>query len=395
MKRLILLFFLFVVFSCSISDLTIRHRAISSENITLEDAKEEVYTILESLNSVKAQSSLKHRSIASTWTKSLDANNLLYVINCEDSLGFAFVSNNPQIGFLGIAFNGNICEHDSLNNPGLKIVLSNLETYVKNKIRVADSIAYYTYGDWTDTQFYEPTTGYCPVKWNQGSYSGTQFNAYCPTINGYYCPAGCVAVATAQLMAMYKYPNVYNGYSFNWNSMIANSASQNNQGEYYIARLLQQLGLSQNLNINYSLSGSSAYTSDVPQTLENFGYSNGGTYGFFTNSTFQEMMNGYPIIIRGETSLGEGHSWLGHGVLKQTREIIGYKENGEIMYYGNEARLLVLCNFGWGGIGDGFYLAGAFTTSSGPLSPDPTMSFSINGAYDFPYSIRCVSGIRY
>lgn len=44
---------------------------------------------------------------------------------------------------------------------------------------------------------------------------------------------------------------------------------------------MQQLGLSDNLDVQYEViaegNGSSANTADVPQTLINFGYSNGGT----------------------------------------------------------------------------------------------------------------------
>ncbi len=371
--------------------------------LSLEDAKEEVYSLIKDIDPIITRSGHPgRRVIRSSWTKKLipgtrasdNPSADLYILNFEDSLGFAIVSSDPTKSILGLAFSGSLEDDNDIDNPGLAITLANLEAYARIPTRV-DSIDHCEYGPWTNTTYYAPYTGYCPVKWDKGTPSGNQYNAYCPVINGVHCPAGCVAIAVAQLMSMYCYPSSYGGYSFSWSDMIQNSSAQNNLGDYYVARLMQQLGLSHNLDMVYTPYGSGTATQKIPQTMLNFGYTQGGNHHSFSYSDIQEMKNHYPIIIDGEPATGSGHAWLGHGVLIQTREVYWCNEAGEIMLFdGYETRELILCNFGWGGIADGFYSPGGYYTTSGPEVNDPNLSTSSTGAYDFPYNIHCVSGIR-
>lgn len=399
MKRLIPILLIFAI-SCN-KQQTPDSSIVHHNYLCLEDAKEEVNSLIKDIDPIITRAGQPgRRVIRSSWTKKLipgtrasdNPSADLYILNFEDSLGFAIVSSNPAKSILGLALSGSLEDGDDIDNPGLAITLANLEAYAKIPTRV-DSIAYYEYGPWIASN-YIPYTGYCPVKWKQGSSWGDQYNAYCPTVNGMHCPAGCVAVATAQLMAMYKYPSYQNSYYYDWDSMIQYSTAQNGQGEYYVGRLLQQLGLPNNLNMNYSLNGSGSFSSLIPQTLENFGYSNGGSYHYFYSLDLTELRNGYPIIMRGETTSNEGHAWLGHGLFEYSRTICGYGADGELLLEDGETQSFILCNFGWGGIADGFYSSWAFTTTNGPVYPDPNLISSSIGSYDFPYDIRCVSGIR-
>ena len=317
----------------------------------------------------------------------------LYILNFDDSKGFAIVSNDPRKGVLGLALSGTYEEDEPIDNPGFAIIMEQLEKYARIPTRV-DSIDHYEYGQWQET-YYVPNTGYCPVKWSQGINAGNQYNAYCPTINGLKCLAGCIPVAIAQLMSMYKYPSSYEAFSFNWNSMIANSAATDYNSEYYVGRLLQQLGSNQNLNVTYGISVSLAYYYDIPQTLSNFGFANGGNIGILNYSHgIQDLKNGYPIILTGYTYLGEGHTWLAHGVFERTRSYQGYSESGEILDYGTETIDYILHNFGWGGVADGYYMLGNYNTPCGPTYLDPSLSYSSTGSYNYISNIICNYGIR-
>jgi hypothetical protein len=117
------------------------------------------------------------------------------------------------------------------------------------------------------------------VKWNQGA----GWNKYCPVDSsgpGDHVYAGCVAVSMAQAMSVFDYPAIGEGsWSYNtdkygtltadfgntqyhWNLMSHNSPDD------YNALLLYHCGVS--VNMQYSASGSGAYTYDVADALKKY-----------------------------------------------------------------------------------------------------------------------------
>ena len=403
MKQLSYIFSFLLVFFVSCNKKVIPEYTYASHDfLSLEDAKAEISSLLNDINPIITRSGQPvKRFIQSTWTKTIipeskvtaKSSTKLYIINFKDSLGFAIVSSDPHKNVLGLALSGSLGEKDTIDNPGLAITLANLEAFAKIPSRI-DSIDHYEYGPWTNTTFYAPTNGCCPVKWSGGTPAGNHFNAYCPIINGIHCPAGCVAVAVAQLMSIYRYPTYYDNRTLDWTAMIQDSAAQDNQGDYYVGRLLQHLGFSQYLDVIYTPYASGAATQRIPDTMYYFGYEYGASHHAFAYSDIQEMKNHYPVIIDGESASGNGHAWVGHGILAQTREIHGCSESGEILLYDYETRELILCNFGWGGAGDGFYSPGAYYTTFGPEVNDPSLPTGSTGIGNYPYEIHCVSGIR-
>lgn len=407
-----IIFFATVFWSCEppktipeFPDLPPEVITVSNQHLSSDEILQEARSFLCDLDPFLTRSEQGKREISSIWKKPLRIKNRdgssqdnveseLFIINFADSLGFAIISSDPKKGVLGFSLSGHLKENTAIDNPGLNITLSCIEAFASEPTRV-DSIDHYEYGDWTST-YYAPSTGYCQVKWDQGNkYIKNQYNYYCPDSASYHCPAGCVPVATAQLMSMYSYPSSYGGFPFDWNAMKTNSAAISPNGEYYVGRLLQQLGLPSNLNVSYFPSGSAASSSDIPQTLQNFGYAQGGSLYWFSDASIQDLKSGHPIIIRGQTSpSGGGHAWLGHGVLKRERSSIAYGYDGEIVETNIEVYHYVLCNFGWGGAGDGYYSSSIYQTTHGPIFPDPNMWYSYPGGYDFHYLIAAITGIR-
>lgn len=168
-------------------------------------------------------------------------------------------------------------------------------------------------------------------EWDQGG----KFNALCPEDQfgpGGRVYAGCVAVAMAQVMYYYKYPSQGNGsYSYFDNSYGLQSANfgstyykwnemaniMPNEGNFEIAQLLYQCGVS--VDMNYGASGSGAWSNNVVSSLVSyFGYSNSvhidSKYGFtdtqWSSKIIQSIDYKIPLYYHGYPSGGgAGHAF--------------------------------------------------------------------------------------
>jgi hypothetical protein len=136
-----------------------------------------------------------------------------------------------------------------------------------------------------------------PVTWGQSC----SYNELCPTKNcTNVCdgsPAawtGCVATAAAQIIRYWQPTTVYN---YNYASMPATFGN----GE--VQRLMRDLGLSSNLNMDYGCDGSSASSQIIPLVLQNkFGFTS-GNYINYDVSTFARVQNNlanhWPVLLGG------------------------------------------------------------------------------------------------
>lgn len=410
--------------------------------ITIDAAEAQLVEILSDMEGIATRSgeASKSRKIASRYSTGspiatrADENfePYVHVFNFEDNEGFAIMSGDDRVNpLLALTFNGELTQETEVDNPGMIVFLANMEEHYVNEIKAHDELLSavaatgnrVVYGEWK-TWYYGMYGGNCNVQWGQNY----PYNMYCPLKNGSHTVTGCVATAVAQLMSVYEYPTSYGGYTFNWDAMNKHINFSNSYVPAYsqIARLMQQLGLSQNLNINYGLSsegGSGADPANIPRTLKNFGFSNGGSLnGYNTNTVVSELRQGRHILIGGFESrtlhkkkfLGikikkyytysGGHRWLAHGLLERERTISIYNSNNVLISETNESIWYPLCNFGWDGYGDGYYLSGAFDVNRGPsynwVGPY-TRSDSDNEIMEdegtpnnFQYKVTAVTGIR-
>ena len=151
-------------------------------------------------------------------TKS-DEGPMIHIFNFDDEGGFAIMSGDRRAEpLLAYALSGSLNEGDTIDNPGLAIYMSRLDDYfaVLDTMFIGDTSVQMYDGFFT---FEEMENGPCPVKWDQTG----PFNYYCDEYSGGKMPTGCVVTAVAQLMATYRYPDSYNGYSFDWENMIKRS----------------------------------------------------------------------------------------------------------------------------------------------------------------------------
>ena len=183
------------------------------------------------------------------------------------------------------------------------------------------------------------------------------FNIYCPTVDGFSSATGCVAVGMAQAMMVQSYPpRPYgsNSYissgtginsidydaepAYDWEAM-RNFEQTGNYNE--IARFLYHIGVS--VNMEYGLTGSGADTELIAGALiKHFGYSKKSIY--YTSKCpnddewleliLNELVHGRAVIYSG-ASEKMGHCW----------NIDGW----------NQSTQMVHCNWGWSGIGNGYF----------------------------------------
>lgn len=415
-KTYITLFFILILITCFSCIKETYENAIhtikgNNTEISIDEAEQMLIKIIESMDATKSEI-LMHRNISERYSINRQNRNTktaeepyIHIFNFENESGFAIMSADKRVTpLLAYALDGNIKQNEEIDNPGLSIYMSLLEDYFNNTI-ILDTVQHFdTVYNWYyagNREFSMMINGYCPVKWGQ-SYP---YNYYCHTDNGVRAPTGCVATAIAQLMCTYEYPDNYNGYEFNWDEMIKTNFFINypfttgrdmisqtynirnryepDSGMIQIARLMQQLGLPENLDMQYGTSSSRAYINEIPRTLLNFGYSSGGTIYRFDPTDHeekryekitQELNDGYYCIISGIPykrdengnileDPDKGHCWLLHGLMTFTHDIPPMFKQITDYYY--------LCNFGWCGKSDGFYLAKVFDTQSGPVYSDP------------------------
>ena len=387
-------------------------------DISLEDARQELEALLDDVYGKQSTRADEHggKTIisASTFkegrpgnTRSASHDSLTYhVFNFANNGGYAIMSGDSEMpSLIALTNSGSFTGTGNTGNPGVDFYFHGMGDFNgKNPFDPTsglDSGYSIKYGDWTNT-VYKPG-GYCNVSWDQWP----PYNYYCPIIDGKKAPTGCAATAVAQIMATHKYPSTYNGYQFNWDAMTASPYANlcSAEGKENIARLMEQLGLSKNLNMRYTIKASEAYTEDVPRTLRNFGYQSGGNIIMYdTDKIVSELLNGFSVYVRGTATIADinntsqkvGHGWVCHGLLKRSRDVKKYSSSGVLLDQTVETLWYPLCNWGWGGVDDGYFLSSVFDTQTGATfdkNGNPKTTPGATGV-NFTYDIKAIINIR-
>ncbi len=216
--------------------------------------------------------------------------------------------------------------------------------------------------NWTDPETGDP----CPVSNpNEGNYSIEKmlklnpkwgqkygFNSKLDKIDGQLPPAGCVAVAMAQVMKYYQYPA-----SYNWSAMPDLYATNTT------AQLLKDIGVK--VDMKYGLDGSGANTKKkVPLAFKEFGYSGPVRYSNYKSDIIEEEINaGRPVIFSGGTKkywvglipyYADGHAWVCYG----------YRDS----YFDGYGYFSMYMNWGWYSKYDGWYSYNNFNNGNGTFN---------------------------
>lgn len=378
---------------------------------SIEDAQKDLMDILGVVDGNNSRTSTT-RSIDNVYVRTLSDNASrsvngldVYVFNFTDDQGFAMMSTDIRIpSLIALANKGNLNENDTVDNPGLKIFLEGA-TSIHGDLPIPDTFEkldplepgepYGKVETWT-TEVTHPN-GLCSVKWGQHR----PYNQYCPVVDGITCPTGCVATAMAQLMSYYEYPTSYRNYTFDWSEMkmTVSPFFYTTEGADQLARLMQQLGLEENLNMDYKPTDSGAYPYLIPPTFKAFGYTNGGILKDYNiDDVISEIKTNHPLLAGGQSNSG-GHRWLIHGLMTRTQSVSNKTALGTLDPAYTKKYYYVLCNWGWNGDADGYYLSNAFDTTKGATYDDASTNDNLvdptHGTGQYSYkNINIITGIR-
>ena len=227
----------------------------------------------------------------------------------------------------------------------------------------------------SSTEVYGPML---QTQWHQGS----PFKDLC---GGY--SAGCGAIAVAQVMKYYEYPQQmsYNGYSFGWDSIPNTPSASSNQ-----SKLVRAIGVT--TNTRYWSVGSWTTPEELEEGIEAFGYTVTRQNHNY-NSVEREILNNHrPVIMLGNDTnlsflpgsaeyIGNSHYWVADGARRTESNVFMVfaewqpYDCGEFTqsYYSIDnpnvvsgtTSLFYHYNWGWGGSDDGWY---AFNSNDYPYS---------------------------
>ena len=288
------------------------------------------------------------------WSVLFD-NGVLTVMGC-DNTGFAIVVNDDQLGTVAGYSDAAYDE----TNEGLKWFLNNVSSSLSdNRLSTINRKAAVP-----PSEKYKPSVDHLLTStWNQNS----PYNDLCPKdTKGAGYPSGCVATALSQIMYFHKYPETGQGakqYSFkpaegvgellsanfgettyDWAHMLDNyvSGSYTEEQGNAVATIMLHCGVA--VEMNYTPTGSGAYSSEARNGLVSFfKYHQNAGLLYRTYYSLEEWMDiiynelncNRPIYYAGADANRGGHAFV----------LDGYDSNG-----------FVHINWGWGASGgNGFF----------------------------------------
>ena len=304
--------------------------------------------------SQKSMAKAKARAMAKAVSTTSGSKQSFYVINDEERNRFVIVSSDDRlIKILGYSDNGTF---DSETAPvGLIDMLNNYDEQYTNVYSELDKAPKGVQKNYSFSSI-QPLI---ESKWDQSD----PYNIDCPkdikSESGKNCVTGCVATAMAQVMNFWKYPetgigsNIYTSSTqhisqsmdfssvhFDWANMLNeyNSDATSTQKEA-VSTLMHAVGVS--VSMDYA-SSSGAYAIDMAYALSHFWkYNPNVSYKkkqYYSDEAWNqlilgELSEGHPILYAGRDN-SDGHQFV----------LDGCNEDG--MYH---------FNFGWSGMGDGYY----------------------------------------
>ena len=292
-----------------------------------------------------------------------------YVINFENDGGFALVSaddrNRPVYA---LSDEGKMVLSDTVNNIGLR-------TYINNLPSTPDEV-----NDWVlnpTNPRPDPTMSYsykevAPIlttsvrTWDQWA----PFNKYCPKPSGSTknAPVGCLPLAVGMLMSYYEWPTAYNNIVFDWNDMKSNHNSD------VLAKFLKILGDPENLNAQYGVNGTSAYSFRIVPTFKNMGYTNLLSASFSEDKAVEILKQKMPILVTSESRSvpGSEPNRVGHAWVMDGLYVFKYMTNSlQDPQYKYAYTYYPHCVWGWGGLNNGYYYFSGNQVSGAPQYTEP------------------------
>lgn len=319
------------------------------------------------------------------------ADTLLYIVNRANQNGFCIISGDKRLpDLLAVVEKGHLDPKNVDPQSGIAVFLSRLPTFFtihrdRNPFypRYPDPSPFQPVDTIRDHGWHEyaRTPNYVPVRWGQG----VPYNNSAPRINGQPTRAGCVAVATAQLLAAHKYPTWYKGMHLDWDLLIKSDV-HNAEFQRQVAYLIR--GIGNDLGNMWGIDGTSANEKDIPPVLRSLGYHNVPDCSSYRLSDIVYSLDRKrPVLLSGFSEINSiwliwekisyfsgGHVWICDGYLEQEHIVDGYRSVGDPdnPYYKywceKEYRYLLHCNWGWNGKDNGYFFSEVFDSDNPVIS---------------------------
>lgn len=279
-------------------------------------------------------------------------------------IGFALILSDKRIQNV-LAYSPNGSLNDTVFNLGLKYFVRAIPDHIKYSLDNSSSkFENITKSDDEENIVYH----YCeiPVKWGQAYPFNANVPILCPNASPQYhgkAPAGCVAIAVAQVMAYHAQPS-----SFNWNLLLGSTyIGENAPNNVCIeaAKLAADIGVK--VDMLYDCDGSGSYIANARVALGRYGYRSDPVYNYNTQWILSSIDNDWPVLLGGDDGY-VGHLWVVDA--RRSSTINGVPQNWLQM------------NWGWYGSCDGWFYC---------YEP-PVFD---TGSYEFNRNLKYVGNIEY
>ena len=296
---------------------------------------------------------------------------LIYGFNYKNG-GFVLVSGceyTPEI--IGYADNGSLPSETKDMPDGLRYLM---EVY-KEQIQYATQSMNRPPAKATPSKLFD-VEPFIKTQWNQSS----PYNDDCPS----HYPAGCVAIAMAQVMNYYQWPDrgvgSRNGYDFSkrtwdWNKML----TQYSENVYSVetakevSTLVRYLGAS--VNMDYAPDGSGATSYEMIKSLHDYWkYDDGMSFasrdnysdGMWEELIFNEISQHRPVLYEGHSRKPQTQKSFDLQSIIPGDEIGG----GHVFILDGYKQGLFHVNWGWGGYCDGYFMINSLNPTHNPNSTE-------------------------
>lgn len=381
----------------------------------------------------------------------------IYVVNFDNDEGFAILSADDRLpdDVIAVSSRGNLIDFKPYPEDGNEDTLTLEDLYVPadddyllgstSPDRVIGGLVTNYIIDWTDNPS-DSTINFKPVPrltytyhyeyhvnvpeiltttWHQNS----PFNTYCDKRYYYYnwlgnekssveaynydaeakwgegfirsedLPAGCVAIAVAQILAYNEFPSV--GSVINefdampWDSLVMNKFGLDGIGQirqsHCLAKVAHCIGVGCYMQYGF-LGKNQSFATPVAaaQYLEDVGYSNAEVTWYDFNKVKSMLDDNRPVFVGAVRLNGDigGHAWVVDGYKSLLRTTIAKNTAGQVVSTTTTTTgFYVHCNWGWEGASDGWFANGLledkYIETNNAESFDDTTVTPKNFHYDY------------
>lgn len=378
-------------------------------------------------------------SIGLTKSEALEVDTLIYLFNYANDEGYVFISADERApGILAYIEDGYFNIQDSIECPGAVMLFSGMEVLVRQEIDRAEflkdslgAIAMAKYAAITrngglDAKGADGSTGnhgsvvsvtqkityikHAPdnqymVKTNWGQTA--PFHNLLPILpNNTHAYVGCDAVAVAQIIAHFNYPQSFNGIPINTSKL----RQYKNREDFSTPFLENDIArfnkfVFDNVIKEYDESGSTGDYEHDRDFLRALGYSTPWQTVHYNFGDIKTSIDSkWLVFARGDShrtnnflgiiySYSGGHAWIiDHyaEVTKAIHEVTAYS-NGTTSKrsVSSETKMYVHCNMGWSKSKNGYYIDGVFDTRT-----IPEVKTKSQADYNYQYNVHIAPRIR-